>query len=161
MAVSVAQFRADFPEFSSTTRFPTGQISFWLTVAYAMLNANRWGNQLDLAAELYAAHHSSLERKALDESVVASKTNAGTPGQSTGPINSRSVDKASVAYSADLACEEKAGHWNLTIYGTRLYRLIKLFGMGPVYVGGSGVSPLWDAEAWQGPPFWPGWYGST
>ena len=161
MTITVAQLRTNFPEFSSNTRFPTGQIQFWLDFAYAMLSTTRWGNQLDIAAQLYASHNVVLERRALDESNVQNSFGEGAPGLSTGVISSKSVDKNSVSYSVDTSSIPGAGDLNLTIYGTRLARLIKLFGMGPVYVGGANVQPWWNSGAWAGPPFWPGFYGST
>lgn len=153
--ITPAQLRVDFSEFKNPARYPTGQLQFWLNFAYAMLNAGRWGSQLNIAAELYAAHNVALERRALDEAAL----NA-VPGGTTGPINSKSVDKVSVAYSVSDAVEEGGGQWNLTIYGTRLLRLIRIFGMGPVYIGG-GNCGLWNSGAWAGPPYWPGWYGGT
>lgn len=154
--ITPTQMRADFPEFGNATRYPPGAMQFWLNFAYAMLNARRWGDQLNIAAELYAAHNIVLERRALDEAQLGA-----TPGQTTGPINSKSVDKVSVAYSVSDATEMDAGHWNLTIYGTRFYHMMRLFGMGPLYVGGQGCEGFFGGWPWAGPPFWPGWFGNT
>lgn len=156
MTITPANLRSNFPEFSSVIKYPTDCIQFWLDFAYSMLNSHRWGDQLDMAAQLYAAHQMVLERRALDESKVG-----GTPGQSTGVISGKSANGISVSFDTSTASETRAGHWNLTVYGIRLYRLIKIFGMGPAYVGGANFSPLFNSGAWDGPPLWPGWYGST
>lgn len=158
--VTVATMRRNFPEFGDATRYPTGQIQFWLDFAYTMLNAGRWRNTLDMAAQLYAAHNVVLERRAIDEAALGK-----APGGTTGPVSSKSVDKVSVAYAVSDATAADASHWNLTIYGTRLWRMIRLFGMGPVYVGGAATQGcggwFFGVGAWAGPPYWPGFYGST
>jgi len=156
--ITVAAMRRNFPEFTSATQYPNGQIQFWLDFAYTMLNAGRWGQTLDMAAQLYAAHNVVLERRAIDEAGLGKP-----PGVTTGPVASKSVDKVSVAYSVSEGTATDASHWNLTIYGTRLWRLIKMFGMGPVYVGGTACGGgFFNAGwPWAGPPYWSGWYGST
>lgn len=159
--ITPAQLRTNFPEFGSTTRFPTGQIQFWLTFAYGMLNPVRWGAQLDMAAQLYAAHNIVLERQALDQANVNNSLNSGAPGVASGPISAKGVDKNSVSYSVDTTATPGEGDLNYTIYGQRLARLIRIFGMGPVYVNGPSFAPWFNSGAWAGPPFWPGWYGST
>jgi hypothetical protein len=40
--VTVASFRASFPEFASADIFPDSSITFWLNWAYLLLNADRW-----------------------------------------------------------------------------------------------------------------------
>jgi len=150
MTVEVAQFRADYPEFGSTTDFPNSTLQYWIKVAYSMLNAQRWGAQLDIGAELFVAHNVALEAKAAKEA-----KRGGVPGEQTGPVNSKSVDKVSVGYDTNGAAEENAGHWNLTIYGTRFIRMAKQFGAGPIFVG-VGVAPPMNGPAWPGPLTTPG-----
>ncbi len=144
MAVDSVSFRVSYPEFSDS-KFPTPVIDYWLGIAYQMLPASRWGAQLDLAVSLYTAHNVALESKAVLESAN------GIPGMASGPKTSKSVDKVSVSYDVALASEQGAGHWNLTIYGTRLYRLIKLFGAGPLQIGTSYS----NSGAWSGPDVMP------
>lgn len=148
MTVTVATFRNHYPEFADTTKFSNPLIDYWITVATSMLNASRWGAQLDLATELYVAHNVVLEAKAILESGAG-----GLPGQATGPVNSKSVDKVSVGYDVAIASEQGAGHWNLTIYGTRLWRLIKMFGVGPIQIG---VGYYTGVLGWSGPDVTPG-----
>lgn len=150
MAITVAQFRADFPEFSSSTTFPTAQIQFWLNAAYNFVNAAVWGDSTDMGAELFTAHNVALEARAQQEAA-----NGGVPGQQTGPINSKSVDKVSVGYDTGAGTEENGGHWNLTVYGTRFLRFAKLFGAVPLQVG-IGYAPALTGPAWPGPFTTPG-----
>lgn len=148
MTISVAQFRVDYPEFGSTVSYPNSQVSYWLEVAYSMLNAGRWGRQLDIGAELFIAHHVAIEAKAMAESA-----NGGIPGTQVGPVNSKSVDKVSMGYDTGAGIQEGAGHWNMTIYGTRFIRLARMFGAGPVQIG-IGAAPV--GSAWSGPNCSPG-----
>ena len=150
MTISIAQFRADYPEFGSNVSYPDAQINYWLGVAYSMLNAARWGRQLDMAAELYTAHNIALEFKAQADSAAGAM-----PGESTGVVSAKSVDSVSKSYDTTIASQEGAGHWNLTIYGTRLYRLIRLFGAGPMQLG-VGAAPEYSGMGWAGPLVVPG-----
>ena len=229
--ITIAAFRADYPEFTDSTRYPDSQISYWLQIAYLMLNVDRFGEPApyiidkqavavagagyavfdtitlkggvtcvpgvltaktvsgsggvltadttnvgaywvpptnpvqqqntsgvgagatfnlgfvsapytayDFASELYVAHNISIERRAQDEA-----NTGGVPGTTTGPISAKSVDKVSISYDVAAAIIDGAGDWNLTIYGTRFARLVRMFGMGPLTIVGSGAR------------FWCGW----
>lgn len=145
MTLTAAQFRADFPEFDSTTKFTNSEVEYWMGIGYMLLNANRWRNMLDTGVELFIAHNLALEAKAKMDSA-----GNGIPGLSNGIVSSKSVDKVSISYDTNSAIEKDAGHWNLTIYGLRLIRLIKLFGAGPIQVGiGTPVDN--SGQAWPGP----------
>ena len=138
--ITVQQFRADFPEFVSTTMYPNSGIQFWLNFAYKMINAERFGDQLDVGAELFTAHFIVLEANAALTSV-----NGGIPGQSGGVLASKSVDKVSVSYDTGAGTEQGAGHWNLTNYGTRFKWMINMFGAGGLQlgIGSSNTSQPW------------------
>lgn len=132
--ITVVQFRTNFPEFAyKRGQFPDSSITFWLAVGYLRLNARRWVSLLDLGVQLYVAHNIVLEKQAAD----AAKR-GGSPGQSTGPVNSKSVDKVSVGYDTAAAILEGAGNYNLTTYGTRFYELMLMAGAGPVQIGPGG-----------------------
>jgi hypothetical protein len=146
----VAQFRVDYPEFSDLGSFPRSQINYWMAFAYGMLNARRFGRQLNVAIQLFVAHNIALEARAQAEASFG-----GIPGGQVGPINSKSVDKVSMGYDTSAGIEIGAGHWNLTIYGTRLIRLIKIFGAGPVQIG-IGAVPSGSGQGWPGPNTNPG-----
>lgn len=150
MTLSVQQFRADHPEFGSSATYTTGTIEYWLNVAYLLLNASRWGNMLDVGAAMFVAHHVSIEARNQLEAA-----NGGAPGQQSGPINSKSVDKVSIGYDTGAGIQPDAGHWNLTVYGTRFIRLVRMFGAGPIQVG-IGVGPSGSGAAWSGPLVTPG-----
>lgn len=149
MAVTNATFRTHYPEFSNVVVYPNGQIDYWIANAALLLSVDRWGTLLDLGTELLVAHNIAIEARAQDEA-----TNGEIPGTTTGPVNSKSVDKVSVGFDTGAATEERGGHYNLTIYGTRLLRLMKQIGMGPLQIGlGGPVPPLSSADAWGYP-----WY---
>lgn len=144
------QFRQDLPEFADKIRFPDTMLTFWLNFALlAVANSRRWGSLLNMGQEMFIAHNVTLERRAMDEAARGL-----APGMSPGIVNNKSVDKVSVGYDTQGGAELNAGHWNLTIYGTRYVRMARQVGMGPVQVGtGCGGSPLSGSQAWPGP--WP------
>ena len=142
--ITAAQFRADFPEFSSTVTFPNMQVDFWITLAYKLLNADRWGDIIDQGAELFIAHNLALWAFSR-----AGGANNGIPGMSSGVISSASVDKISVSYDTGNSMEADAGHWNQTNYGKQYIHLARMIGSGPIQIG-QGVSPNFNASAWAG-----------
>lgn len=165
--INAAQFRNDFPEFADGACYPRSWIDYWLRVSELLLNGCRWGasaaetwptsnppklNLYDVGCELFVAHNLVLEKQGAAVSV-----NGGIPGMGTGIINSKSVDKVSVGYDTSAGIEAGGGHWNLTTYGTRLLRLMKQLGAGPMQIS-PGYGPadgLGSSAAWKG-PFFPG-----
>jgi hypothetical protein len=123
--VTPASFLQDYPEFSNSTKYPNSAIQYWINVAVILLNPNRWGTMLTTGIELYVAHNLVLEGQA-----QAAAATGGTPGQNTGPLNSKTVDKVSAGYDTGAASIEGAGAYNLTTYGTRFYQLMLMFGSG-------------------------------
>lgn len=148
--ITNAQFRLDYPEFASATVYPESALTYWLTLAYQMLNVDRWGTQLNIGAELFVAHNLALEARAQSEA-----TNGEIPGTTTGPISSKSVDKVSISFDVGAGIQPEAGHWNLTIYGTRFIRLVRMFGAGPLFIG-VGAVPTGSGLGWPGPSTTPG-----
>lgn len=128
MAVTVTSFRTMFPEFTDAAKFPTTQIDAWLVEAPYQLNANRLGRSYDLAVMLFVAHNIVLSARS-----VSSASGAGIPGQATGPVTSKSVDKVSVSYNTGATTLGRGGAWNATSYGQRLYTLLRACGAGPLY----------------------------
>lgn len=147
MTVNAAQFRKDFTAFADTEKYPNSSVDYWISIAGLMLNVDRWSTLLDHGAELFTAHNLVLEAQ-----TNAAAANGAPPGVSQGPISNKSVDKVSVAYDTASAVELNAGHWNLTIYGTRFIRLARQIGAGPVQVG--AVLTTGDSFTAQG--VWPG-----
>ena len=122
-----AQFRADFPEFTSTATYPDTVVTMWLTIANSMLSASatKWSTVFGLGCELFAAHNLVLEQKD-----YAISLRGGVPGINAGVVSSKGVGGASISYDTSSGVEANAGHWNLTIYGRRFMRLARMAGMG-------------------------------
>lgn len=130
MTVTVETFRANFPEFASTTTYPNNMISFWLTVAGKQVRAIVWQDETDLGVQLFVAHNCVLEAQALK----AART-GGAPGGVVGPANSKSVDKVSVSYDTGAGTVPGWGNWNLTTFGTRFKYFVDMFGAGAIQIG--------------------------
>jgi Protein of unknown function (DUF4054) len=118
-------FRANFPEFANTTVYPDSMLTFWATLAEAMLPVRVWNTIWPLAVNLYVAHELVLAAQNVSTSSVG-----GSPGQSGGIANSKTVGSASIGYDSVTPSEKDAGFWNLTNYGRQLYRLMMIFGAG-------------------------------
>lgn len=155
MAITVAQFRANLTEFSSTVAYPDAAVSMWLTWAYTFLGARRWGIALDLGAQLYAAHNLVLERLANAEA-----SNGAPPGTFTGPVSSKTVGELTISYDPGMGINKDDAQWGLTHYGTRFVKLARQFGAGPVQTR-PGFTPIGQGFAigfpmgmpWTGPWF--------
>lgn len=128
MTVAYTDFIAAFPEFSDTVKYPQSQINFWLAQGYQQLNAKRFGGQLDLAVMLYTAHNVVMGARA-----AASADSGAVVGEATGVVSSKSIDKVSVSYDTTSVADARAGQWNATSYGQRLWQLMKAYGTGPQY----------------------------
>lgn len=120
-------FRADFPEFASTSAYPAGTVAFYLGIAGAMLNADRWGALLDYGTALFIAHHLALSAR--DQNTVAA---GGVPGTVSGPLASKSVDKVASSYDTGAVSLTDGGFWNLTSYGIRFLQTARLIGAGGI-----------------------------
>jgi hypothetical protein len=150
VTVTISQFRSDFPEFGSTTVYPDGQLTFWLTLGSLLINADRWGDVVNFGVELYMAHNLALGARAQEQAA-----SGGIPGTASGMLSSKSIDKVSASYDTASVAEEFGGSWNLTTYGQRLYRLMQQFGSGPLQIGaGPGCAPVFDT--YLGPGGWNG-----
>lgn len=121
------KFREDFPEFSDKTKYPDTTVDFWLTVSVSLVNPCRWGVLTDQGIELCTAHHLVLGER--DEQAASV---GGIPGQMTGPLSSKSVDKVSASYDTGAATIDDGGFWNLTTYGVRYLTLAKMMGAGGI-----------------------------
>lgn len=152
MTVTVASFRQAFPAFANTTLYPDPQVQFWITLAEQLQNTERWGNLFDTGVQLFTAHNLVLEYQSNKAGPLNQK-----PGQIEGAVSSGSVDKASWSRDNSAAMEADAGHWNLSVYGLRYIRLLRMLGAGPVQVGVpmGGTSADWYPQAWPGPQLGP------
>lgn len=147
MTASVDGFRGVFAEFSNQTSYPSSQVQFWLTTATAQLDAGRWGALLDQGLYLFTAHNLSLQAKQIKTAAMG-----GVPGQASGPLSNKSVDKVSMAFDTNSAAEKDGGHWNMTLYGQQYLRLAKMVGAGPLMPGMPVTGDLSDFA----PAGWPG-----
>lgn len=130
MTVSIASFRADFPEFTDDISYPDSGVTYWLNLAELMFNPLVWSTLLDVATELFIAHNLVLERQA-----SKSALNGGVPGINSGPLSAKSVDKVSAGYDTGASTLEGWGNFNLTTYGTRLAGLMLMAGQGGMQTG--------------------------
>jgi hypothetical protein len=109
--------------------------------------------EYDMGMELLVAHYLVLNKKQVDAAAAGAP-----PGVAEGVIASKSVGPASVSFDTQLAGEPGAGHWNLTTYGQRYYRLADMMGSGPQMSFGAPQYGGANGPAWGGPPGWPGWF---
>lgn len=123
--MDLAGFRANFPEFADTTKYPDTLLTFWSAFGEMRCTAAVWGDMRDNAVQLYTAHAVT----------IAKQQQSGLPGSQAMPISSKAVDKLSVSYDTALAKIEGAGNYNLTTYGRDFYQLVRLAGMGGVQLG--------------------------
>lgn len=150
MAVTSTSFRLAFPAFANPVKYPVAMVDLWLNASSELVNAERWGNLTDLGVSLMAAHYMALEAQA-----ASAAGGSRLPGGSVGVLSSKSAQGVSASYDTSSATEQGGGHWNMTTYGTRYYRMAKLMGVGPVQVGAPDPSDA-AVRAWPGvlPPPW-------
>jgi hypothetical protein len=146
MTITAASFRAALPAFTDATQFPDSDITFWITLAYKLHNADKIGDMVDDLVTQYVAHQCVLEAQSRN-SVAA----GGLPGLIVGNVTNASADGVSYTRSLQGATlDADAGDWNLTIYGIRWRTMYKLFGAGPVQVG-VPCPEEGESGAWPGP----------
>ena len=149
MAVTVIQFRANFPAFTSTTQYPDSSIQFWLTYAYMLLSPRRWGPIQDLGAQLFVAHNATLDGLSAAEGM-----NGAPSGMTVGPIVSKTVGDLTITYDTGAGVNSEDQHWALTNYGTRFIKMARQMGNGPRQIG-IGYVPVGQGygQPWPGPLF--------
>lgn len=131
MTITATQLRADFPEFSDTTKYADATINFWLSVAVITLSESRWGTLLPVGTELFVAHHLVTQALASEDSDVGI-----TPGEVVGPTTAKAVDKVSISMDASAVALEDAGFWNSSLYGIRFMQFARMIGAGGIQLGG-------------------------
>ena len=120
--MDAATFKSIFPEFDTES---DTAVAFWVTAGEGLLNAERWGGQLDYGLALFTAHHIAIANR--DAMVAAA---GGVSGAVPGVVTSKSVDKVSVSYDGSLGTYEGAGFWNQTNYGVRFHQMARMVGAG-------------------------------
>lgn len=126
-----AAFRAAFPEFADTARYPDAMLDFWSGIGERLMfpQKHRWDTVYDYGLQLFVAHNITLAAQN-----VAASGSGGVPGGVSGPTTSKSVGSVSVSYDAASSIEPNAGHWNLTTYGKMLIHLSRMIGAGGIQV---------------------------
>jgi hypothetical protein len=122
VTVTVADFRARFPAFADTAKYPDEAVQFWLDTGYQMLPPLVWGEQLDLGVQLYVAHNMTMDARGAAAGI----------GGSGGVVSSKSVKGTSIGYDTSLGLERDAGAWAGSTYGNRFYQMMMMFGIGGV-----------------------------
>lgn len=122
-------FRAQFPAFTSVTKYPDGQLSGYFTMATMYIFPKDWGgicgDRLQLCLNLMTAHLAWL-----NQLIVAGNTSAA-------PVAGASIDKVSVSLVAPESKSAWAYWLNTTPYGKQLLALLRLLSRGGGIVGGS------------------------
>jgi hypothetical protein len=125
MALDVAKFRTDFPEFADASRYTPAMLNFWAGIGEKVISTDRWGDLYNQGLELFTAHNIVL---AAGNKAAAAQ--GSMPGQSNGVLTSKKVGSVGVTYDNTSAMELDAGHWNQTTYGRQYIRLARLLGQG-------------------------------
>lgn len=122
------QFTTAFPELGDGGTFPKPKVCFYIPHAYAQLNRWRFGGELDYAAMLWVAHTIVLDARA-----ALTAANGGIPGQPPSVQTEKHVDKVGEGLDPTLTTDPNAGILNATLYGQRLWQMMKMYLMGPLY----------------------------
>ena len=121
--VDIATFRAVFPEFGDSAKYPNAQVQYYLDFAVQSLRPEAWRNLLERGTGLFVAHYLAM----------SAISRAGTvPGRGQlGIVASKSVGPASISYdNSAISAQADAGHWALTSYGLMYWELMRMVGTG-------------------------------
>lgn len=123
-------FREQFPEFTSTTKYPDGQLSGYFTMATLYIYPKDWGGicgaQLQLCLDLMTGHLAHL-----NQLIVAGNTNIA-------PVAAASIDKVSVTLAAPPFGTSAWKFWlDSSPRGKQLLALLRILSRGGGIVGGS------------------------
>jgi hypothetical protein len=122
-----ATFFQVFSEFNSVAN-AKATATFWLTQAQNQLALNRLGANADLAVYLFMAHNLTLNAQDVQD-----VDDGGLPGDTLGPVASKSAGGLSVSYDSGSIEVEGAGELNATSYGQRLAALLKRASAGQLF----------------------------
>lgn len=144
--LALTDFRKQRPVFMDPIKYEATQVEFYISLAYTMLSATRWGNTLDFGVSLFVAHF-----LALDELARQGGSNQ-VPGTVIGVLTGGTVDKVSYTRDASAILEDGAGHWGMTMYGLQYLRLVRMMGAGPIQIGvPNAAEQVAGQGAWPGP----------
>ena len=137
----VQTFQSVFPEFASTA---APAANFWLTQAQNELALNALGANADLACYLFMAHNLVLNAQDAQDAATGS-----LPGDTLGPVASKSAGGLSVSYDSGSITTAGAGDWNATSYGQRLAALLKRVSVGRMFYASTPQRPhVYGVRRW-------------
>lgn len=125
MTITATSFRQAYPEFIDAVAYPDARITAQIAASALLMNSAAWGELLDYGTQLFVAHKLAIGRR---RQRVAGF--GGVPGEVTGPVASKSVDKISKSFDTGAVTFDGAGDWNATEYGVEYYRLAQMIGAG-------------------------------
>lgn len=125
MTVTLASFRAAFPEFAA---YPDTAVTYNLGLAGRLLSPARWGELYDDGVQFVTAHNLALSP---DPATVAG-TGGAAIGVPTGIVSAKSVGPISKTIDTSIGLEDGAGLYGATSYGRRYYQLLTLIGAGGI-----------------------------
>lgn len=143
-ALTLTEFRAAMPAFSDPAVYDDPQVTMYLAAADKMVG-DQWGDLRAIGMQLWTAHHLVIDALASQEAA-----NGGVPGLRSGAIASEGGDSVNVSFDVTGSNEADAGHWNQTSYGKRFIHFARMFGAGPIQIGGPVVGEVASASAWAG-----------
>lgn len=137
MAVTIADFRQHYPEFKDPAPYRDLDIQALIWAAAGdptkgttgLLVEKRFRSAMDLATSLFVAHFLVVETRNRK-----SAQRGGTPGQVQGPLSASSASDVSKSMDTTGISLADQGQWGSTVYGQRLYQLIRMAGAGPLVV---------------------------
>jgi hypothetical protein len=118
---NTATFVTVFPEFVNSA----ASADFWLTQAQNQLALSALGANADLACYLFVAHNLVLNAQDARDA-----QGGALPGDTLGPISSKSAGGLSVSYDEGSITTAGAGDWNATSYGQRLAAMLARASVG-------------------------------
>lgn len=121
--VDIATFRAVFPEFGDSAKYPDAQVQYYLDFAVQSLRPEAWCNLLERGTGLFVAHYLAMS---------AVSGSGAIPGRGQlGIVASKSVGPASISYdNSAISAQADTGHWALTSYGLMYWELMRMVGTG-------------------------------
>jgi hypothetical protein len=155
-AVTISQFLSDIPELDTSNvtdpalvQIPKSAIQYWLNIALAMVNVDRWGGPTSvtyiMGVEMFTAHNVVLEALAQRDMDMA-----GIPGIAVGAVAGKSSGDVQISYDTASVLEMDGGHWNYSIFGKRFLHAARMFGAGGLQIGTPGCSPALNGPGWSG-----------
>lgn len=132
--LTVAEFRAILPAFSSVTLYPDAAVAFWTkqAVTLPVIDADRWGQFYELGICLWVGHVLTIG--------AAQQNRGATLG--SGVPASKSVNGVSISYDTQMGIEVNAGWYGTTPWGNAFLHYLRMAGAGPMQIG---TGYFWNA----------------